>query len=79
VKGGLLCLQEYLMGWQPVTVVTGAGTANQLVSQFTNLWGRTLFGKTLIRNIAQSLYKDRKSLEKRIRSQVPFSFPAISS
>jgi len=72
-------LQEYLMGWQPVTVVTGAGTANQLVSQFTNLWGRTLFGKTLIRNIAQSLYKDRKSLEKRIRSQVPFSFPAISS
>ena len=65
-----LNLQDTLTGWLPVTVVKGGGTANSLVTQFESKWGRTLMGKTLIRNIAQSLYRDNKSLEKQMRSNV---------
>jgi hypothetical protein len=75
LRGERLCfLQSAVGGWQPVSVVKGAGTANQLVTQLDSLWGRTLLGNSLIRNIAQSLYKDCKTLEKTVRSQVPFFF-----
>lgn len=62
-----------------MTVVKGGGTANSLVSQFESKWGRTLMGKTLIRNIAQSLYRDSKSLEKNMRNNVRPPLQPLSS
>ena len=43
--------------WLPVSVVKGGGPANLLVSAMESEWGKKLFGKTLIRSIAQSVWK----------------------
>lgn len=54
-------------GWNPVTVVKGGPAANALCRGLDSEWGRKLVGKTLIRNIAQSIYQNRKQLEKGVR------------
>ena len=54
-------------GWNPVTIVKGGPAANALCRGLDSEWGRKLVGKTLIRNIAQSIYQNRKNLEKGVR------------
>ena len=64
-KMQLLALQ--IPGWNPVTIVKGGPAANALCRGLDSEWGKKLVGKTLIRNIAQSIYSNRKQLEKGVR------------
>lgn len=44
----------------PLSVVKGGQAANVLVQSLESGWGMKLFGNTLIRNIAQVVYKVRR-------------------
>ena len=52
-----LCSYMQLPQWLPLSIVKGGQAANLLVRSMDSDWGRKLFGKTLIRNIAQAVYK----------------------
>ena len=54
-----------------MTIVKGGPAANALCRGLDSEWGRKLVGKTLIRNIAQSIYQNRKNLEKGVRQVGP--------
>jgi hypothetical protein len=43
--------------WLPVSIVKGGRPANLLVGTMESEWGKKLFGKALIRSIAQPLWK----------------------
>jgi hypothetical protein len=53
-----LLLQTY-QNWIFVSVVKGGGPANAMVKSLETPWGRKLYGRTLISNIGQSVYKVR--------------------
>lgn len=46
--------------WVPLSIVKGGQSANFLVKIMESDWGNKLYGKTLIRNIAQAVYKVRR-------------------
>ena len=46
-----------LLEWWPFTIVKGGRPANLLASSLDSEWGKKLFGKALIRSIAQPLWK----------------------
>ena len=62
-----LIVMLQIPGWNPVTIVKGGPAANALCRGLDSEWGRKLVGKTLIRNIAQSIYQNRRNLEKGVR------------
>ena len=43
--------------WLPVSIVKGGRPANLLVNSMESEWGKKLFAKTLIRSIAQPVWK----------------------
>jgi hypothetical protein len=53
-----LLLQTY-QNWIFVSLVKGGGPANAMVKSLETEWGRKLYGRTLISNIGQSVYKVR--------------------
>ena len=54
-----------------ISVVKGGSAANMLVKVMDSEWGRKLYGRTLINNIAQSVYTDRDTLAKQLRKNIP--------
>ena len=54
-----------------ISVVKGGSAANTLVKVMDSPWGRKLYGRTLINNIAQSVYTDRDTLAKQLRKNIP--------
>ena len=65
--------------WYPLTIVKAGAAANALVRGLETEWGKRLYAKTLIRNIAQSVYRDRKQIEKSFKSQVCIQPRLLSS
>lgn len=61
------CLQ--LPQWYPLSIVKAGAAANSLVAGLNSQWGRKLYGKTLVRNIAKAIYKDKGQIESSFRSQ----------
>lgn len=57
--------------WVPLSIVKGGASANLLVKSLETEWGRKLFAKTLIRNIALAVYKDRAQIEKELKTNYP--------
>jgi hypothetical protein len=53
-----------------MSVVKGGSSANLLVKGMSTEWGRKLYGRTLLANIAQSIYKDRDAIVKGLRDSV---------
>ena len=43
--------------WIPVSIVKGSRPTNLLVGVMDSEWGKKLFGKTLVRSIAQPIWK----------------------
>jgi len=43
--------------WLPVSIMKGGRPANLLVGSMESDWGKKLFGKALVRSIAQPLWK----------------------
>ena len=58
--------------WFPLSVIKGSAAANTLVKSLDSEWGKKLYGKTLIRQIGMSLYRDRKNIERKLRREVRF-------
>eukprot|EP00884_Botryococcus_braunii_P021387 jgi/Botrbrau1/7932/Bobra.9_2s0092.1 len=54
--------------WYPLSIVKGGNAANLLVRAMESEWGRKLYGKTLIRNIGQAVYKDKKKIEAQLKA-----------
>jgi hypothetical protein len=53
-----------------MSMVKGGSSANLLVKGMATEWGRKLYGRTLLSNIAQSIYKDRDAIVKGLRDSV---------
>lgn len=60
--------------WRPLSMVKGGQAANALVKYMQTEWGRKLYSKTLIRNIAEPVYKDKQKLIKNIKSEPSYGF-----
>lgn len=45
--------------WVPLSIMKGGTPANMLVKAVENDLGKKMYGKQLIKNIAQSVYRDR--------------------
>lgn len=58
--------------WVPLSVVKGGQAANALVIIMESEWGRKLFSKTLVSNIAAAVYKERLQVERSLRANVPY-------
>ena len=43
--------------WMPVSVISGGAAANSLVENMDTAWGRRLYGKLLIKQLANGVYK----------------------
>lgn len=56
--------------WFPLSVVKGGTTANMLVKSLDNDLGKKLAKETLVRNIGQVIYRDRKKIEREVK-QMP--------
>ncbi|KAL6780366.1 HHL1 [Auxenochlorella protothecoides x Auxenochlorella symbiontica] len=61
-----------LMKWVPLSIMKGGTAANMLVKSMQGNLGKKMYTNTLIRNIAQGLYKDRLEVERQLRNQYPF-------
>ncbi len=46
-----------LKQWVPLSVIKGGTSANLLIKSMESEWGKVLYGKTLVQNIAEALYK----------------------
>lgn len=57
--------------WVPLSIVKGGQSANLLVKAMESEWGRKLYGKTLITNIAKAVYQDKDAIIKGIRKSYP--------
>jgi hypothetical protein len=57
--------------WLPLSVMKGGSSANVLVRTMATEWGRRLYARTLVSNIAQGLYKERDSVVKSVRRGMP--------
>ncbi|DBB13660.1 hypothetical protein WJX82_004828 [Trebouxia sp. C0006] len=57
--------------WLPFSIVKGGRPANLLVGTMESEWGKKLFGKALIRSIAQPLWKDQKKIEQKMKKDYP--------
>lgn len=57
--------------WVPLSVLKGSTAANFLLKILETEWGKVLYGNTLIRQIAQGVYKDREDVEKAVRKNYP--------
>lgn len=55
----------------PLSIVKGGQGANFLVQIVSSEWGRKLYGKTLISQIARSIYKERAEIERNVRKNYP--------
>ena len=60
--------------WFPVSVIKGGAALDSLLKGCQTEWGKRLYGKTLIRNIAGSLYKQKNELEDEVRKQDMFKW-----
>ena len=52
-----VCACMQLPQWLPVSIVKGGRPANLLVGSMESEWGKKLFGKALVRSIAQPIWK----------------------
>jgi hypothetical protein len=57
--------------WLPLSVMKGGSSANVLVRTMQSEWGRRLYSRTLVSNIAQGLYKERDSVVRSVRKGMP--------
>jgi hypothetical protein len=57
--------------WLPLSVMKGGSSANVLVRTMRSEWGRRLYARTLVSNIAQGLYKERDSVVRSVRKGMP--------
>jgi hypothetical protein len=53
-----------------MSVVKGGSSANLLVKGMATEWGRKLYARTLLSNIAGSIYKERDAILKGLRDSV---------
>ena len=53
-----------------MSVVKGGSSANLLVKGMATEWGRKLYARTLLSNVAQSLYKEKDAIIKGLRDSV---------
>ncbi|KIZ07565.1 hypothetical protein MNEG_0380 [Monoraphidium neglectum] len=56
--------------WMNMSVVKGGSSANLLVKGMATEWGRKLYARTLLSNIAGSIYKERDAILKGLRDSV---------
>lgn len=56
--------------WMNMSVVKGGTSANLLVKGMATEWGRKLYGRVLLGNIAESIYKERDAVIKGLRDSV---------
>lgn len=56
--------------WMNMSVVKGGSSANLLVKGMATDWGRRLYSRTLLANVAQSIYKERDAIIKGLRDSV---------
>ncbi len=57
IAGLAVPLQTVPKNWVPLSIVKGGQSANLLVKTMESEWGRKLYGKTLITNIAKAVYQ----------------------
>lgn len=62
--------QQPMRQWMNMSIVKGGTSANLLVKGMATEWGRKLYGRTLLSNIAQSIYKERDAVVKGLRDAV---------
>eukprot|EP01023_Acetabularia_acetabulum_P002827 TRINITY_DN1120_c0_g1_i4.p2 TRINITY_DN1120_c0_g1~~TRINITY_DN1120_c0_g1_i4.p2 ORF type:complete len:202 (-),score=17.06 TRINITY_DN1120_c0_g1_i4:119-724(-) len=55
--------------WLPYSLIKCSPAANGLIRNMTTNWGKTLFGNTLIRNIAKEVYKQEKEIVEQITAR----------
>ncbi|KAK9818246.1 hypothetical protein WJX72_009453 [[Myrmecia] bisecta] len=67
----LFVRSKKLPQWLPLSIVKGGSQANVLVKSLESEWGKKVFGKTLVRNLAAVVYQDQPQMEKMIRTQFP--------
>lgn len=68
-RAGWLRAQTY-QNWIFVSVVKGGAAANALVKSLESEWGARLYGRTLISNIGNAVYKDRDAIVKGLKGQI---------
>ena len=56
--------------WMNMSIVKGGASANLLVKGMGTEWGRKLYGRTLLSNIATSIYSERDAVVKGLRDAV---------
>ena len=57
-----------------MSVIKGGAALDSLLKGCQTEWGKRLYGKTLIRNVAGSLYKERVKLEEEVKKQEMFKW-----
>ncbi|GFR42109.1 hypothetical protein Agub_g2952 [Astrephomene gubernaculifera] len=57
--------------WIPVTIMKGSNALNFVTKAVENEWGMKLYGRTLVWQIAKSIYQERAKLEKDVRKRMP--------
>ncbi|KAK9865672.1 hypothetical protein WJX84_008594 [Apatococcus fuscideae] len=57
--------------WMPVSVISGGAAANNLVENLDTDWGRKLYGKLLIRQLANGVYKECGKVEEQVKEARP--------
>lgn len=61
-----------------MSVIKGGAALDSLLKGCQTEWGKRLYGKTLIRNIAGSLYKQKGDLEDEVRNSSDHNKPISS-
>ena len=56
--------------WYPFSISKGGRPANLLVNSMGSEWGQLLFGKTLVRSLAQPIWKVRNVLRKPFKRMI---------
>lgn len=57
--------------WMPVSVISGGAAANSLVENMDTAWGRKLYSKLLIKQLANGVYKECGKVETQVKEARP--------
>lgn len=67
----LFVRNKALPRWVPLSIMNGGGPANTLVRSLDSGWGRALFSNVIVRSVGQALYKDKATLDRQCRQNIP--------
>jgi len=60
-----------LPSWAPLTIIKGGTAANMMVKSQESEMGRKMYGDTIVKNLAEALYKDYGAIVGQVKRQYP--------